>query len=246
MHSRFLLFLIVQVLLSEISSGQNTGLVLNKGVPGNNSSDLLRRMNSDVIANHPDLVIIMIGTNDLLNTKKMICVDDFSHNLERLTDSLSLHGAEVVLISPPPIDTVYLFERHDRSKYDQIPVQKLENGRNAMKTLCEKKGLLFIDLFSHLQELQIPKHETDNIIRNRKNSGANDGIHFTVAGNELLAQFIFSKLLTKYGSLGNLKIICLGDSITYGVYMKGAGTSKDDTYPAVLEKLIINSMQNKK
>lgn len=246
MNFRFLLFLIVPVLFAGISSGQNSGLVLNKGIPGNSSADLLRRMNTDVIANHPDLVIILIGTNDLLNTRKMVSVDDFSRNLEQLTDSLLHHGAQIALVSPPTVDTTYLFERHDRSKYDQMPAQKLENGRNTMETLCEKKGLLFIDLFRHLQKLQIPKHEADDIIRNRKNSGSNDGIHFTAAGNELLAQFIYSRLLTRYESPGNLRIICFGDSITHGVYMKGAGTSEGDTYPAVLEKLIVSSVQNKK
>ncbi len=46
--------------------------VLNKGVAGNNSKDLMVRVDNDVINEQPDLVIIMVGTNDMINSKKFL------------------------------------------------------------------------------------------------------------------------------------------------------------------------------
>lgn len=39
--------------------------IVNKGISGNNSSDLLARLRPDVINHNPDFVFILIGTNDL-------------------------------------------------------------------------------------------------------------------------------------------------------------------------------------
>ncbi|WP_372934509.1 hypothetical protein [Mariniphaga sediminis] len=39
----------------------------------------------------------------------------------------------------------------------------------------------------------------------------------------------------------HFKIICFGDSLTFGVYMKGEGTAEGDTYPAILKQLITRS-----
>lgn len=39
--------------------------ILNKGVSGNNSDDLLKRIETDLLAHSPEIVFILIGTNDL-------------------------------------------------------------------------------------------------------------------------------------------------------------------------------------
>lgn len=223
--------------------GQATGFICNKGVSGNSSSDLLARLNPDVIDLNPDMVIVMVGTNDLLNSKKIISVVELISNLELLTDSLSQHGIDVVLISPPPVDPVYLFERHNADLYPLPPNELLKEAGTAIQLLCQKKEYLFIDSFNFFKSLGIPRHNEDNTIRNVKNSGQNDGVHFTKAGNALLARIIFEKLSKKYNSLNELKIICFGDSLTYGAYMDGKGTVTGNTYPAELKKLIIQSLK---
>lgn len=220
------------------ADAQDAGVILNKGIPGNSSADLLQRADHDVIACEPDLVVILVGTNDLLNTSKMVSVAEYYANLDRLTDQLMQHNIRLALVSPPPVDTLYLYKRHDASRYPAPPIQLLAAARDSVEILCRKKNLLFIDLFAHLQKTGIPRHEEDLIIRNLKNSGSNDGVHFTVEGNHLLGQLIYGQLRAAFGELDHLKILCFGDSITYGIYMKGQGTADGDTYPAVLKCLI--------
>ena len=192
--------------------------IINRGIPGNSSGQLLERIHKDVINEQPDMVIILVGTNDLLNTQKLVSVE--------------------TLVSPPTVDPIYLYQRHDSVKFGISPIKKLEQGRDAMKQVCKEKDIPFVDLLSFLQYLNIPRHNSDDIIINLKNSNAVDGVHFTKKGNELLANYIYCHLLATFDLSKIKKIVCFGDSITNGVYMEGAGTSEGDTYPAVLKRLI--------
>ena len=56
---------LLPVLLSSIVFS-NEVEVINAGVGGNSSANLLKRVHEDVIAKQPDLVILMVGTNDAL------------------------------------------------------------------------------------------------------------------------------------------------------------------------------------
>ena len=44
--------------------------VFNEGVAGNTSIDLEKRIETDVLNRGAHLVIVMVGTNDMLNSKK--------------------------------------------------------------------------------------------------------------------------------------------------------------------------------
>lgn len=54
-----------------ITEGFNTKMylpefsIVNKGVSGNNSNDLINRLETDLLAHNPEIVFILIGTNDL-------------------------------------------------------------------------------------------------------------------------------------------------------------------------------------
>jgi len=54
------------------------GQVINSGIKGNTTTDILGRLKKDVLDKKPDLVILMVGTNDMLNSKKMKVVTYFS------------------------------------------------------------------------------------------------------------------------------------------------------------------------
>ena len=41
--------------------------IINKGISGNNSTHLLKRLDRDLLASNPDIVFILIGTNDIAN-----------------------------------------------------------------------------------------------------------------------------------------------------------------------------------
>ena len=74
----------------------------NAGVSGNNTTDLLERIDRDVLPHAPSLVLVTIGGNDI----KAGPVDLYVANLKRLAETLAGAGAEVVL------QTYYAFVDH--------------------------------------------------------------------------------------------------------------------------------------
>lgn len=58
--------------------------VLNRGFAGNNSTQLLQRIQRDVVAASPDLILILVGTNDMINSKKFLSYDSYLSNLQNI------------------------------------------------------------------------------------------------------------------------------------------------------------------
>lgn len=64
------------------------------------------------------------------------------------------------------------------------------------------------------------------------NTGDDDGVHLTTAGNQLLGVKV-AQALSSVVANGDV-IACMGDSVTYGYLMTGAGTATGNTYPGVV------------
>ncbi len=214
--------------------------IINKGISGNNTVDLISRLGKDVISEQPDLVILMVGTNDMLWSKKQITYMQYSSNLDTIIKGLQKNNIDIVLVSPPPVDSIYLFERHIRKRDDDSPNKKLNKVCEILKSRALKMDLSFVDIFTRFSEMGIPIHNQGKIIRNAFNSGSRDGVHPTPIGYDLIAQEIFDVLVADKKIRKDMKILCLGDSITFGEHVAGEGTVSGDTYPSFLKEKIHN------
>lgn len=113
----------------------------------------------------------------------------------------------------------------------------------SMAKLAADRDLIFIDLQSEFIARGLPRHNADEVIMNVMNSGYADGVHPTAEGYAFIGKLIYDRLLKEKLFHKDIKIVCFGDSITYGSRVEGAGTSTGDTYPAVLLRLIEQSVQ---
>jgi lysophospholipase L1-like esterase len=76
-------------------------VVVMSGVGGNNSTQALKRIDTDVLAHKPDLVVVMLGVNDE-NRKgegNVVPVDTYKSNLEAVTDKVQASGGQVILMT---------------------------------------------------------------------------------------------------------------------------------------------------
>lgn len=71
--------------------------VINAGVPGDTTSSARERLESDVVARNPDLVIILLGGNDFL---RRFPLQDTQDNIEKMVSRLKEEGMAVLLVSP--------------------------------------------------------------------------------------------------------------------------------------------------
>ncbi|WP_282165539.1 SGNH/GDSL hydrolase family protein [Cellulophaga baltica] len=220
--------------------------VINAGVSGNTTSNLLNRLEHDVLEQQPDVVIIMVGTNDMLNSKKMISYSTYEENLSTLIKAIKNRSTKVLLVAPPTVDSTYLFERHDRKLFRELPNVKLDTVRTVMMRLANEFNVDFVDVYQEFVNLDLPQHNEDLVIRNEKNSARKDGVHLTALGYKMLAQSIFTALESNDLLQKNQKIICFGDSLTFGAGFKKGGSVIGESYPAVLQKLILEHFELKK
>ncbi|CDF79572.1 GDSL-like lipase/acylhydrolase family protein [Formosa agariphila KMM 3901] len=214
-----------------VTNSEEKSKVLNAGVGGNNTNDLLKRVDKDVIAKTPDVVIMMVGTNDMLNSKKMIDYNTYTANLDTLIKKIKSSGSELVLMSPIPVDSIYLFTRHKKVLFSDTPNTKIDEVGKIVKTLASEHNVRIYDLNAEFKALNLPIHNQDMMIRNVKNSGKKDGVHPTALGYRFIAEHVYYYLKVHQLLKDDQKIICFGDSITRG---GGQGAN----YPAYLNALI--------
>ena len=220
--------------------------VINAGVAGNTSSQLLARIDKDVLSLDPDWVIVMVGTNDMLNSRKMSAYSTYASNLGVIVKKLKTANAKVLLLSPPPVDEQYLFERHDRNLFHELPNVKMDTVRHIVSRTARENQVYFIDIFQKFRDLNLPKHNEDLFILNPENSGYRDGVHPTRLGYFFIAENVFRFLKNNKLVKNGDTVVCFGDSITKGSKVKGAGTAEGETYPAYLQKSINQIITNEK
>lgn len=144
--------------------------IINKGVNGSTTVDMLSRFNKDVIDNNPTNLFIMGGTNDLLSNRS---INSIVLNIETMIKEALVYRLKVIIGIPPLIisnDANRLFMRCDTYEYceENLPTLRLE-----LLNLCEKYDLQYIDLYTL----------TSN---NLNNDIFLDGIHLNPLGQNLV------------------------------------------------------------
>lgn len=224
------LFIVIGLLLMALPTYAQ---VINAGVGGNTTGNLLMRVDMDVLEQNPDLIILMVGTNDMLNSKKMVSYSEYATNLQVLVKKMANKNSKVVLMSSPPVDSAYLFTRHDRNLFTDAPNKKIDSIGLIVKQVASNHGVYFYHLNSKFKELNLPQHNQDLFIKNERNSSRSDGVHPTALGYRFIAENIFTFLDENELLKPEIKIVCFGDSITQG-------SGADENYPFYLGQRIEN------
>ncbi|GGZ13453.1 hypothetical protein GCM10007049_01580 [Echinicola pacifica] len=219
-------------------NAQGSGKWLNAGQSGNTSRDLLDRVDHDVLAFHPDWVIIMVGTNDMLNSKKRVSLEDYTDNLMEITRRISSNGSTIILMSPPPVDEIYLRQRHPGDSADIAPNDRIDAVRMRMKQLAVDSGYYYFDLNKAFSDRNLPAHNSDLFIRNKYNSGLEDGVHLTSLGYRFMASALYQFIKKETAMTEDQSVLCFGDSLTKGVGDQQRAEDSLGGYPGYLREFL--------
>jgi len=212
--------------------------LVNAGGSGNNTADILKRL-PDVLELKPDLVILMVGTNDMLNSFNFVAPADYEKNLREIIVRLQAANAGVILMTIAPCLDACLRQRHGEAFFrEQSPSRKVEAANAIIRRIAEERKLPLVDIHQLLVDAAGGIGEQPECpVRNLANCGEADGVHLTPVGYALVAGVVYRRIR----ELGHdfRKIVCLGDSITYGVHVAGAGTVTGECYPGQLQKKFV-------
>jgi lysophospholipase L1-like esterase len=208
--------------------------VINAGHGGDNTADLLARLDRDVLARAPGLVVLLAGTNDLLNSKNAVSLGDYRGNLRVLVQRIRAKGARVLLLTMPPVYAPYLLQRHPAGFYGADgPAGRIAAGNAVIREVARENQVPVVDLFAAFAAAGGASESATSLTRNEANSGQPDGVHPTAAGYRVIAGLV-AGAIARENLPGIRRIVCLGDSLTFGVHVTGEGTTTGETYPAGL------------
>ncbi len=122
--------------------------LINKGITGNRISDLLDRVDSDVIAGKPDAVVIMIGINDVLHKfslGKELDLTKLESDLKLLIKKLKDAGIVVIFLEP------FLLPAPDKKRMRPLFNKELEIINRICVEMCDE-FVAYDEMFNGLCE----------------------------------------------------------------------------------------------
>ena len=187
-----------------IINAQTKIQVINKGIPGDNTVNLLDRIESDVMTYEPDLVIMMVGTNDFCNDRKFINADQYEKNLDLLIDKI-INQCDLVLLTILPIEWDKLFERHNRNLYPADYEYLVEKCNNIIRARKQER-VHILDIYKYFQKIG------DDWLM--------DGVHQNSHACQVMASVIYQYIQDNFDVDEIKTIVCFGNSITASVLLE--------------------------
>ena len=147
---------------------------VNRGIGGQTTSQMLVRFRQDVLDLHPQVVVILAGTNDIAGNTGPISNEDIEANLASLADLARAHGIKVVYSSILPVHNYT-----DKSKdfFAQRSPARILELNTWLKDYCSKNNVIYLDYF--------PAMVDDKGLL--KKDLADDGLHPNAAGYKIMA-----------------------------------------------------------
>lgn len=148
------------------------------GVSGNKVYDLYLRMEEDVLAKNPDIVLIYIGVNDVWHKATSgtgTDADKFEKFYQAMINKLKAKNIKIALCTPAAIGEKTDFSNQQDGDMNQYS--------NIIRNIASKNNLPLIDLRKSFLEFNL-KNNTDN-----KDRGilTTDRVHLNATGNQLVA-----------------------------------------------------------
>ncbi|MDF2725271.1 MAG: hypothetical protein K0Q59_4948 [Paenibacillus sp.] len=172
---------------------------INAGVPGNTTGQGLARFDNDVLAKRPDICIVAFGMNDHVMKEDGVAktpLADFRSNLTKIVDKLRAAGAVPVLCTANPIiegdADSYYYRRHPMGWY-RNPDSAQEWIDMYNEVIRERAASLEVALADVAKRWQAHVEQggtLGDLLRTVENSGTDDGVHPTAAGQALWAACI--------------------------------------------------------
>ncbi|OHB54209.1 MAG: hypothetical protein A2Y12_17035 [Planctomycetes bacterium GWF2_42_9] len=156
--------------------GRGLDYVINTGISGNSTSEVLQSFERRVSQLKPDVVFLMIGTND--SVAGMDGVNTYESNLSKLVDLIRQSDAIPVLNTPNPILSEVGTGGANRACLSEYV--------RVMRKVAEQKNIILIDHWKHWETIKPGKDSMMEWLA--------DSIHPNLYGHIEIAKEIFKAL----------------------------------------------------
>jgi lysophospholipase L1-like esterase len=158
---------------------------IGKGIGGNKIYDLYLRMDTDVLALKPDIVIVYVGVNDVWHKSSFgtgTDYDKFGRFYEAVVGRLRSDGIRVILATPAVIG-----EKTDHSNEQD---GDLNHYSNWIRRYAAENGLTLVDLRKAFLDYNL-RNNASNV---EKGILTTDRVHLNAKGNQLVAEAMWEAI----------------------------------------------------
>jgi len=159
--------------------------IIGAGIGGNKIYDLFLRMDKDVLDQHPDVVVIWVGVNDVWHKASHgtgTDYDKFGKFYEAVVKKLQANGIQVILTTPAAIG--------ERNDYSNTQDGDLNMYSNWIRKYAADNKLGLVDLRKTFHEYSVannPKNEEAGIL-------TTDRVHLNAKGNAFVAEQMWNAI----------------------------------------------------
>jgi lysophospholipase L1-like esterase len=151
---------------------------IGRGISGQTTPQMLVRFRADVIALHPQVVVILAGTNDIAGNTGPITLEETEGNLASMAELARANGIRVVLASMMPVSN-YGHDREGKPIDMRIkrPPEKILELNTWIRKYAAVNDHVYLDYFSAM----VDEHGL------LKKDLSEDGLHPNAAGYAVMA-----------------------------------------------------------
>ena len=147
---------------------------INRGVDGQSTPEMLVRFRQDVIDQHPVVLVVLAGTNDIAGVTGRTRNEDLEANYSSMAELARLHHIRVVFASLLPVNN---YTQEGKESFALRPRARLQAINDWLRDYCRKNGFVYLDYAAALVD--------DKGMLKRELS--DDGLHPNDAGYKIMA-----------------------------------------------------------
>ena len=145
--------------------------LINRGISGQTSPQMLIRFKQDAIHLDPMLIIINAGTNDIAANTGPSSPEMIIDNITSMAEISMKHSINVALSTILPV------EKYEWNENVKDAPSRISKVNSVLKKYCDKNNLIFINYYSAMV----------NDRKGLKSVYGNDGVHPTKEGYDMMA-----------------------------------------------------------
>jgi lysophospholipase L1-like esterase len=158
---------------------------IGAGIGGNKVYDLYLRMENDVLAKDPDVVVIYIGVNDVWHKSSSgtgTDADKFEKFYQAIIDKLKAKNIKIILCTPAAIG--------EKTDFSNPQDGDMNEYSNIIRRIAQKNELRIVDL----RKAFLDYNSKNNLDNKDRGILTTDRVHLNAKGNQLVADEMWKVL----------------------------------------------------